>query len=95
MGKLKKFFSNISNSRKETFKKFPITIIIVYLTTILCVFGTEDFVETFLDDMWFYMMGVWAIGTLFSEKFFKNNYLKAAGEIIALIGKSGIGKTTI
>ena len=85
MGKLKTFFSNISNSLKETFKKFPITIIIVYLTTILCVFGTEDFVETFLDDMWFYMMGVWAIGTLFSEKFFKNNYLKTAGEIIALI----------
>lgn len=85
MGKLKTLFLSLSNSLKETFKKFPITIIIVYLTTLVCVFGTEDFVETFLDDMWFFMMGVWAIGTLFSEKFFKNNYLKAAGEIIALI----------
>ena len=85
MGKLKTFFSNISNSLKETFKKFPITIIIVYLTTIVCVFGTDDFVETFLDDMWFFMMIAWAIGTLFSEKFFKNNYLRATGEIIALI----------
>lgn len=85
MGKLKTFFSNISNSLKETFKKFPITIIIVYLTTIVCVLGTDDFVEAFLDDMWFYMMGVWAIGTLFSEKFFKNIYLRSFGEIIALV----------
>lgn len=85
MGKLKNLFSNISNSLKETFKKFPITIVIVYLTTLVCAFGTEDFVETFWDDMWFYMMAVWAIGTLFSEKFFKNNYVRAVGEIIALI----------
>lgn len=85
MGKIKTFFSNISNSLKETFKKFPITIIIVYLTTLVCVLGIDDFVEAFLDDMWFFMMGVWAIGTLFSEKFFKNNYLRAVGEIIALI----------
>ena len=85
MGKLKTLFSNISNSLKETFKKFPITIIIVYLTTIVCAFGTDDFVEHFLDDMWFLAMGVWAIGTLFSEKFFKNKYMKAVGQIIALI----------
>ena len=85
MGKLKNLFLGISNSLKETFKKFPITIVIVYLTTIVCAFGTDDFVETFLDDMWFFMMIAWAIGTLFSEKFFKNNYLRATGEIIALI----------
>ena len=85
MGKLKTFFSNISNSLKETFKKFPITIIIVYLTTLVCVFGTDDLVETFLDDMWFFMMIVWAIGTLFSEKLFKNIYIKSVGEIIALV----------
>lgn len=85
MGRLKKLFLNISNLLKETFKKFPITIIIVYLTTIVCALGTENFVEAFIDDMWFYMMGVWAIGTLFSEKFFENNYLRVAGEIITLI----------
>ena len=56
MGKLKTFFSNISNSLKETFKKFPITIIIVYFTTLVWAFGTDDFVETFLNDMWFFMM---------------------------------------
>ena len=85
MGKLKNLFSNISNSLKETFKKFPITIVIVYLTTLVCALGTDDFVETFFDDMWFYMMGVWAIGTLFSEKFFKNNYVRAAGDVLSLL----------
>lgn len=85
MGKLKTLFSNISNSIKETFKKFPITMVIVYITTLVCAFGPEDFVETFMDDMWFYMMGVWAIGTLFSEKFFKNNFVRAGGQIVSLI----------
>ena len=85
MGKLKTLFFNLSNSLKETFKKFPITIIIVYLTTIICAFGTEDFIEAFMDDMWFYAMGVWAIGTLFSEKFFKNNIIRAISQIISLI----------
>ena len=85
MGKIKKLFSNISNLLKETFKKFPITIVIVYLTTIVCAFGTDDFVEVFVDDMWFLMMGIWAIGTLFSEKYFKNEFVRAAGQIVAFI----------
>lgn len=85
MGKIKNLFSNISNLIKDTFKKFPITMVIVYLTTIVCAFGTEDFVEVFIDDMWFFVMGVWAIGTLFSEKFFKNNYIRAISQIIFLI----------
>lgn len=85
MGKIKNLFSNISNLIKDTFKKFPITMVIVYLTTIVCAFGTEDFVEVFIDDMWFFVMGVWAIGTLFSEKFFKNNYIRAISQIISLI----------
>ena len=85
MGKFKKLFSNISNLIKETFKKFPITMVIVYLTTIVCAFGTDDFVEVFVDDMWFLMMGIWAIGTLFSEKYFKNKFVRAAGQIVAFI----------
>ena len=85
MGKFKKLFSNISNLIKETFKKFPITMVIVYLTTIVCAFGTDDFVEVFVDDMWFLMMGIWAIGTLFSEKYFKNEFVRAAGQIVAFI----------
>lgn len=85
MGKIKNLFSNISNSMKETFKKFPITMMIVYITTLICAFGTEDFVEKFFDDMWFYMMGVWAIGTFFSEKMFKNNLVKILGQICSFI----------
>ena len=85
MVKLKKLFLSISNLIKDTFKKFPITIIIVYITTILCTFGTDDFVETFMDDSWFFMMGVWAIGTLFVEKTLNNKYTKIAGEAIAFI----------
>lgn len=85
MEKLKKMFLSLSNSLKEAFKKFPITMIIVYLTTIVCAFGTDDFVEMFVDDMWFYAMGVWAIGTLFSEKFFKNTYIRTIGQIASLI----------
>ena len=85
MGKLKKLFSNISNLLKETFKKFPVTMVIVYLTTIVCAFGTDDFVEAFMDDMWFLMMGIWAIGTLFSEKYFKNNVVRGIAQIISFI----------
>ena len=85
MGKLKKLFSNISNLLKETFKKFPVTMVIVYLTTIVCAFGTDDFVEAFMDDMWFLMMGIWAIGTLFSEKYFKNNIVRGIAQIISFI----------
>lgn len=85
MGKLKTLFLGLSNSLKETFKKFPVTIMIVYFATILCTFGTDNFVEGFIDDMWFFMLGVWAIGTLFTEKFFENKYLKIVSEAIALI----------
>lgn len=85
MGKLKTLFSNISNSIKETLKKFPITMIIVYMTTLLVVFGTDDFVEKFMDNMWFYAMGTWAIGTFFTETFFKKNFEKIIGGIGALL----------
>lgn len=84
MGKLKKLFSTISNSVKETFKKFPITMIIVYITTLICAFGTDDFVDSFMDDMWFWAMGIWAIGTLFTETFFKKNLVKGIGGAISL-----------
>lgn len=85
MGKLKILFSNVSNSIKETFKKFPITMFIVYITTILIAFGTDDFVENFMDNMWFYAMGIWAIGTFFTENFFKKDVLKIIGGIVSLI----------
>ncbi len=85
MGKLKILFSNVSNSIKETFKKFPITMFIVYITTILIAFGTDDFVENFMDNMWFYAMGIWAIGTLFTEIFFKKDFAKIIGGVVSLV----------
>ena len=85
MRKIKKLFSNISNLLKETFKKFPITIVIVYLTTIVCAFGTDSFVDMFFEDLWFVMMGIWALGTLFSEKYFKNNIIRGIAQIVAFI----------
>ena len=39
MGKLKKIFSNISDSIRETYKKFPMTIIVVYMLTLIYAFG--------------------------------------------------------
>lgn len=85
MGKLKTLFSKVSNSIKETFKRFPITMIIVYITTLLVVFGTDDFVENFMDNMWFYAMGIWAIGTLFTETFFKKDFAKIIGGVVSLV----------
>lgn len=85
MGKLKNLFSNISNSIKETFKRFPITMVIIYITTLLIVFGTEDFVENFMDEMWFYAMGVWVIGTFFTETFFKKDFAKIIGGVVSLV----------
>lgn len=85
MEKIKKIFSLISNSIKGTFKKFPITMVIVYITTLLCAFGTDDFVKEFFEKMWFFTMAVWAIGTIFTETFFKNNIAKILGGSISFI----------
>ena len=85
MGKFKKIFLNIFNLLKETFQKFPITIGIIYFTTLIFTFGTDDFVEIFLEDSWFFMMGVWIIGTLFVEKFWKNKYIRAIGGVVSLL----------
>lgn len=85
MGKLKTLFSNVSNSLKETFKRFPITMFIVYLATVLIAFGTDDFVDDFMDEMWFFAMGIWAIGTLFTECFFKKDWVRILGGVISAI----------
>ena len=85
MGKIKNMFSAISNSVKESLKKFPITMIIVYFTTLICTFGTEDFIGDFIDEQWFLMMVIWALGTLFTEVFFKKDIVKVVGGIISFI----------
>ncbi len=85
MGKIKNMFSAISNSVKESLKKFPITMIIVYFTTLICTFGTEDFIGDFIDEQWFLMMVIWALGTLFTEVFFKKDIVKVVGGIVSFI----------
>ena len=85
MGKIRKIFSTVYDSIKESLKKFPITMVIVYFTTLKCTFGTDDFIETFMDDAWFAMMGIWAIGTLFFEIFFKKDLVKIIGGVVSFI----------
>lgn len=84
MGKLKTLFSNMSTSIKETFKKYPITMIIVYITTFIFTFGTDDFIDKFCDELWFMLMVAWAIGTLFTETFFKKELPKIIGGFVSL-----------
>ena len=85
MGKIRKIFSTVYDSIKESLKKFPITMVIVYFTTLICTFGTDDFIETFMDDAWFAMMGIWAIGTLFFEIFFKKDLVKIIGGVASFV----------
>ena len=85
MGKIRKIFSTVYDSIKGSLKKFPITMVIVYFTTLICTFGTDDFIETFMDDAWFAMMGIWAIGTLFFETFFKKDLVKIIGGVASFV----------
>ena len=84
MGKLKTLFSNMSNSIKETYKKFPITIIIAYIITLIYAFGSHDFIRTFEKEDWLFVMIIWAIGAFFSETFFSKRKMKILGGIISL-----------
>lgn len=85
MKKINEMFSSLFDTVKNTLKKFPITMLIVYFTTLICTFGTDDFVEIFLEDMWFTMMGIWAIGTFFTEEIFKKDVVKIIGSVFSLI----------
>ena len=87
MGKLKKIFSNISNSIKETYKKFPITIIIVYIITFIYAFGTDEFINNFEKEEWLAVLIIWAIGTLFVETWTSKKSMRVVG-IITTFGIS-------
>ena len=90
MEKLKKIFSGISNSVKTTFKKYPFTMLIIYITTIACTIGSDEFLEKFVEDYWIVAMGLGAIGTLLSEQTFKNNIKKFIGIIASLVIAVGV-----
>ena len=79
--KLKKLFANISNSLKEVYKKFPLTILIVYIVTLIHTFGTDEFVDKF-EDNWFEVMMIWGVGSLFIETYFSQKHVKVIGGIL-------------
>ena len=85
MEKLKKIFSGISNLVKATFKEFPITMVIIYVTTLICTFGTDEFLDKFIGDYWIIAMGLGALGTLLTEQTFKNKIKKGIGIVVSLL----------
>lgn len=84
MGKLKKLFSNISNSIKETYKKFPVTIIIVYIITFIYAFGTDEFITKFEKEEWIAVLMIWTIGTFFVETWTSKKTMRVVGVITTL-----------
>lgn len=84
MGKLKNLLSNVSQSVKDTFKKYPITIIVVYITTLIYAFGTTHFLKEFNKNDGLMVMAVWAIGAFFVENWFSKKSFKFIGGILSL-----------
>lgn len=82
MEKIKNFFLKMSKLVLDIYKKYPITTIVVYLTTLIIAFGFDDFLDTFYDE-WFPFIGVFIIGTVFVETEFKNSKLKGVGVALA------------
>lgn len=84
MGKLKKIFSNISDSIRETYKKFPMTIIVVYMLTLIYAFGSDDFLRTFDREYWYAVFIISGVGTLFVETMFTKKWFKIIGGICSV-----------
>ena len=84
MGKLKNLLSNVSQSVKDTFQKYPITIIVVYITTLIYAFGTTHFLKEFNKNDGLIVMAVWAIGAFFVENWFSKKSFKFIGGILSL-----------
>lgn len=72
MGKIKNLFVKVSEKIKETIQKYPITMIIVLILTVISAICLDDFLleEKTLADILF-VGTIWAVGTLFSETVFK------------------------
>ena len=85
MNKLQKLFSNVSKLLKETYKKFPITIIIVYIITLLFLFEDSSFVEKIMDEFFMEVLLVSAIGTLFVESLFVDTKKRILGNVISVL----------
>lgn len=85
MNKLQKMFSNVSKLLKETYKKFPITIIIVYIITLLFLFEDSSFVEKIMDESFMEVLLISAIGTLFVESLFVDTKKRILGNVISVL----------
>lgn len=85
MEKIKKLFSNISASLKETYKKFPITIIAICLLTLILVFGEDLFLKHYAINHIAYIGSLFIIGVFFSETYCEKKKFKLLGTIISFI----------
>ena len=84
MEKLKKIFSNISLAFKDIYRTYPLTIIVVYITTLIYAFGTTHFLNEFNKNDGLMVMIVWAIGMFFVENCFSKKSFKIIGGIASL-----------
>ena len=74
MKKLKLLWEKISDNFKDIFSKFPITMLIVLFVTVISAICLDDFIieaETLGNIV--FIGSLWALGTLFSETYFKEN----------------------
>ena len=85
MGKLKNWFSNISELVKNTYQRFPITVIIIYAITIMFCIGTDFFIPDNAVEHILMIGGVGCLGVFFVETYFKNKPQKIIGVIFSFV----------
>lgn len=84
MKKIKDFFSKRIEAVKSAVKKFPITIIIIFILTIILTFQEELFEAEIFENIALVLL-LTAFGTLLSEILFAKNKKKYIGIIISLV----------
>lgn len=73
MSKIKKLFLKLSEEIKEVTKKYPITMAIVMILTVIASICLDDFlIDSYTLSNILFVGIIWGIGVLFSETFFKN-----------------------
>lgn len=85
MGKLKNWFSGISELVKSTYQRFPITMIITYVITILFCIGTDFFIPDDVVEHILMIGGVGGLGVFFSETYFKSKPKKTIGILLSFV----------
>lgn len=85
MEKLKKLLNNASALLKSVYKRFPITMVIIYLVTLIFVVGSEDLLEKLFDDEWFSTLAIATLGIVFVETWFDKTLPKAIGTTVSFM----------